>query len=118
MRNELLLRRHDAGITWSSALRRASVLCGERKGPARLSSRSGGSLPSHAENGLQVMLDAVGERTVDMATTRRQQEAWQRDATHAVREAWRDMENSAPRKPSSKTHSREVSTGDYRSAVF
>lgn len=34
---------------------------------------------------LGIMRAAVGERTIDLATTRRQREAWQREATHAVR---------------------------------
>ena len=36
-------------------------------------------------NALTVMQRGVGDATVDLATTRRQGEAWQREATHAVR---------------------------------
>jgi len=49
-------------------------------------------------NALALMQRAVGEHTVDLQTTRRQREGWQREATHAVRrgdvreaiEAYRD----------------------------
>ena len=36
-------------------------------------------------NALELMQRAVGENTVDMQTTRRQREGWQREATHAIR---------------------------------